>query len=194
MAKAWNAASVNPLGILRRGSGKQKQALLAPLPAGRSRAARTPPAARILLTMRCLKVASGASRANLLHPRAAMVHDRVRSAVRRLTPGDEHMIKVSVMYPNTRGARFNHEYYRDKHMPLVKARMGEKCKYYTVDKGIAGATPDAPATYVAMCHLFCDSLESFQAGFGPHAKEIMADIPKYTDLSPVIQISEVVVG
>ena len=79
-------------------------------------------------------------------------------------------------------------------MPLVKARMGEKCKHYTVDKGIAGGTPDAPATYIAMCHLFCDSVESFQAGFGPHAKEIMADIPKYTDLSPVIQISEVVVG
>jgi uncharacterized protein (TIGR02118 family) len=79
-------------------------------------------------------------------------------------------------------------------LPLVKARMGESCKYYTVDKGLAGATPDAPATYVAMCHIFCDSVEAFQAGFGPHAKEIMADIPKYTDLSPVIQISEVVVG
>lgn len=104
------------------------------------------------------------------------------------------MIKVSVMYPNTPGARFNHEYYRDKHMPLVKARMGESCKYYTVDKGLAGATADAPALYVAMCHIFCDSVEAFQAGFGPHAKEIMADIPKYTDLSPVIQISEVVVG
>ena len=39
----------------------------------------------------------------------------------------EHaMIKVSVMYPNTPGARFDHEYYRDKHMPLVKARM-ERC-------------------------------------------------------------------
>src|SRR3984893_13995385 len=33
------------------------------------------------------------------------------------------MIKVSVMYPNTPGARFDHGYYRDKHMPLVKARM-----------------------------------------------------------------------
>ena len=34
------------------------------------------------------------------------------------------MIKVAVMYPNTTGVRFNHEYYRDKHMPMVKARMG----------------------------------------------------------------------
>ena len=45
-----------------------------------------------------------------------------------------------------------------------------------------------------MCHVFCESVEAFQAGFGPHAKEIMADIPNYTDLTPVIQISEVVVG
>jgi len=54
--------------------------------------------------------------------------------------------------------------------------------------------PGAPATYVGMCHIFCDSIDAFQAGFGPHAKEIMADIPNYTDQSPVIQISEVVVG
>jgi uncharacterized protein (TIGR02118 family) len=104
------------------------------------------------------------------------------------------MIKVSVMYPNPRGARFDHAYYRDTHMPLVKNRMGNNCKYYTVDKGLAGGAPGAPATYIAMGHLFCDSVEAFQAGFGPHAKEIMGDIPNYTDQTPVIQISEVVVG
>ena len=52
------------------------------------------------------------------------------------------MIKVSVMYPNVPGVRFDHEYYRDKHMPLVKVRMGDRCKYYTVDKGIAGGLPE----------------------------------------------------
>jgi len=104
------------------------------------------------------------------------------------------MIKVSVMYPNTLGARFDHQYYRDKHMPMLKARLGDACKHYTVDKGLAGGAPGAPATYVGMCHIFCDSIEAFQAGFGPHAKEIMADIPNYTDQSPVIQMSEVVVG
>jgi uncharacterized protein (TIGR02118 family) len=45
-----------------------------------------------------------------------------------------------------------------------------------------------------MCHIFCDSVEAFQTGFGPHAAEIMADIPNYTDLKPVLQISEVMVG
>lgn len=104
------------------------------------------------------------------------------------------MIKVSVMYANTPGARFDHEYYANKHMPLVKRKLGKACKSYTVDKGLAGGAPGAPATYVAMCHIFCDSVEAFQAAFEPNAKEIMADIPNYTDLPPQIQISEVVVG
>lgn len=104
------------------------------------------------------------------------------------------MIKVSVMYPNTLGARFDHAYYRDKHMPLLKDRMGDACLYYTVDKGIAGAAPGTPAPYVGMCHIFCESVESFQAAFADHGKEIMADIANYTDLAPVMQISEVVVG
>jgi len=79
-------------------------------------------------------------------------------------------------------------------MPLVKARMGDSCKYYTIDRGVAGAAPGDAPTYVGMCHIYADSVEAFQKGFGPHAQEIMGDIPNYTDLSPVIQISEVVVG
>ncbi|MEQ1715032.1 MAG: EthD family reductase [Hyphomicrobium sp.] len=104
------------------------------------------------------------------------------------------MIKVSVMYPYAAGQRFDHAYYSDKHMPFVKSKMGDYCKFYTVDKGIAGGAPGAPATYAGMCHIFCDSVEAFQAGFGPHAADILADIKNYTDAAPVIQISEVVVG
>lgn len=104
------------------------------------------------------------------------------------------MIKVSVLYPNQPGARFDHDYYRNKHMPLLKARMGDSCKSYTVDKGIGGAGPGDPPAYIGMCHIFVDSVETFQAGFGPHADEIMGDIANYTDLQPVIQFSEVVVG
>jgi uncharacterized protein (TIGR02118 family) len=107
---------------------------------------------------------------------------------------EDEMIKVSVMYPNKPGARFDHAYYRNKHMPLLKSRMGSACLFYTVDKGMAGGAPGEPPTYVGMCHIYCDTVESFQAGFGPHAQEILADIPNYTDLSPVLQISEVVVG
>jgi uncharacterized protein (TIGR02118 family) len=42
-----------------------------------------------------------------------------------------------------------------------------------------------------MCHLLFDSVDRFQASFGAHAPEIMADIPNYTNIQPIIQISEV---
>jgi uncharacterized protein (TIGR02118 family) len=51
------------------------------------------------------------------------------------------MIKVTVMYPNTPGSRFDHDYYRDVHMPLVHKLMAGKCRSYTVDRGIEGGAP-----------------------------------------------------
>ncbi len=103
------------------------------------------------------------------------------------------MIKVSVIYPNNPGVQFDHDYYRDKHLPLIKSRMGAGLKYYTIDKGLSGGKPGTPAPYVAACHLLCDSVEAYQSSFGPHAKEINGDIRNFTGVTPMVQISEVVV-
>ncbi|MEK7216186.1 MAG: EthD family reductase [Chloroflexota bacterium] len=35
------------------------------------------------------------------------------------------------------------------------------------------------------------SLQDFQQAFGPHAGELMADIPNFTNIEPVIQISDI---
>jgi uncharacterized protein (TIGR02118 family) len=104
------------------------------------------------------------------------------------------MIKVSVMYPNGPDAHFDAVYYCERHMPMVKTLMGEHCKYYTVDRAAAAGAPMSNTPYIAMGHLFCDSIDAFQAGFGPHSEDIMADIPNYTNQTPVIQMSEVLVG
>jgi uncharacterized protein (TIGR02118 family) len=98
------------------------------------------------------------------------------------------MIKVSIMYPQSPGTHFDHEYYRDNHLPLIKRSMGEALRYYAIDKELASGAP-----YVAMCHLMCDSLESYHSSMGPHAAEITADIRNFTDRTPVNQISQVVV-
>ena len=104
------------------------------------------------------------------------------------------MIKFTVFYPNEPGARFDHAYYAEKHMPMVRDRMGAACDHYTIDKGMNAGAPGSAAPYVAMCHIYSASAETFQAGFGPHTTEIMADVKNYTDLTPRMQMSEVVDG
>ena len=104
------------------------------------------------------------------------------------------MYKVSVMYPNGDGATFDHAYYRDRHMPMVKEKLGAALSRYTVDKGIAGGAPGSPPAFVASCSLFVESLEAFQAGMAAHGRAIMADVPNYTNVQPRIEITEVVVG
>jgi uncharacterized protein (TIGR02118 family) len=102
------------------------------------------------------------------------------------------MIKVSVLYPNEEGKKFNMEYYCQSHIPMVQEKLGGALKGGAVEQGLSGAEPGSPATYVAMAHLLFDSVEAFQSAFEPHAETIMADVPNYTDIQPVFQISEVV--
>ena len=101
------------------------------------------------------------------------------------------MIKVSVMYPNGAGNTFNMDYYLKQHGDLVKRKLGSALKQLHVDGGIAGGAPNSPPTYLAIGHLYFDSVDSFQKSFGPHADEILGDIPKFTNTQPTIQISDV---
>ena len=101
------------------------------------------------------------------------------------------MIKISVFYPNNEGAKFDMAYYCQTHMPLVQRLLGPVMKGMSVDQGIGGLPPGSPAPYIAAGHLLFDTLEAFQTAFGPHAQAIMADIPSYTNLQPIIQISEI---
>jgi uncharacterized protein (TIGR02118 family) len=104
----------------------------------------------------------------------------------------DSMIKVSVLYPYQENARFDHDYYRDTHLPLVSTLMGEGLRKFTIDKGVSGGLPGTQPPYIGMCHLFCESFEIFQKSFGPHAEKIYQDIGNYTDIAPVIQVSEIV--
>jgi uncharacterized protein (TIGR02118 family) len=102
------------------------------------------------------------------------------------------MIRVSVLYPNDAGKKFDVDYYINKHMKLVSERLKSFGIVRTeVDKGIAGGAPGAPAPYVCIGHVYMNSLADFQKGMGTHGKEIMADIPNYTNIQPTIQISEI---
>jgi uncharacterized protein (TIGR02118 family) len=101
------------------------------------------------------------------------------------------MIKVSVLYPNNEGSKFDMSYYCNTHIPMVREKLGEAYKNVAVEQGVSGPTPGSRPAFVAMGHLYFDSVAEFQSAFGPHANSIMADILNYTDIQPTIQISDV---
>jgi uncharacterized protein (TIGR02118 family) len=102
------------------------------------------------------------------------------------------MVKVSVMYPNRPDATFNREYYLTKHMPLVSRLLEGVMRGGAVDQGID--TPEGPAPYLFIAHLWFDSLEAFNAAMTQHGAALMGDIPNYTNVQPVVQVSSVVIA
>jgi uncharacterized protein (TIGR02118 family) len=104
------------------------------------------------------------------------------------------MIKVSVLYPHTPGCRFDIDDYCNRHMAMVKTLLGEACKGIAVDRGVAGDAAGSPPLYVAVGHLYFESVDAFRAAFAPHEAAIVADIGNYTDIAPLLQVSEVVVN
>lgn len=101
------------------------------------------------------------------------------------------MIKVTVPYPNSPGATFDMDYYVKRHMPMVRDKCAPACRGIAAEGGLGGGEPGSKAPYIAAGHLTFDSVEAFQKAFGPHAAEILADIPNYTNTQPVIQIAQI---
>jgi uncharacterized protein (TIGR02118 family) len=94
------------------------------------------------------------------------------------------MIRLSVLYPTTEGATFDHDYYRDHHVPLAVRTWGLDSA--EIDKGIDGP-------YVAAVHFTFESLDAMQTAMGaPSTGDVIADVANYTTISPVMQTSEIV--
>ncbi|TWI99484.1 uncharacterized protein (TIGR02118 family) [Mucilaginibacter frigoritolerans] len=105
---------------------------------------------------------------------------------------DKGLIKVSVMYPYAEGKTFNMEYYVTKHMPMVAAFLGANLVKYTIEKGLASGIPNQPLPFMAIGTFYVKSLSDYQAAIAPHGDAIRADFQNYTNIIPIILVSEVV--
>ena len=96
------------------------------------------------------------------------------------------------MYPFAEGKTFNMAYYETKHKPMVAGFLGSNLAKYTIEKGVASGIPNQPLPYMAIGTFYVKSLGDYQAAIGPNRDAIRADIPNYTNIAPVILVSEVV--
>lgn len=93
------------------------------------------------------------------------------------------MIRFSVLYPETDGATFDHDYYRDKHVPLALQAWGLASA--EIDTGTAGP-------YVAAVHFTFESPDAMNAALASEGTAaVINDVQNYTTIVPVQQISEI---
>jgi uncharacterized protein (TIGR02118 family) len=106
------------------------------------------------------------------------------------------MTRISFLYPNRKDARFDIDYYAEKHMPwsiaLLSAHPG--FRGVSVERGVSGGAPGVGPEYVAMCHFLFESLDDFMAAVTPNLSALQADMKNYSDLQPTVQVSEVLIS
>ena len=101
------------------------------------------------------------------------------------------MYKVSVMYPNQERAKFDFKYYQTTHMQLVQKHLKSFGLIKTgVDKGISGGG-DEPPPYICIGHLYFETLDGYDKGIAEVGSILRGDIPNFTDIAPIRQISAV---
>lgn len=106
------------------------------------------------------------------------------------------MIKISILYPNVKGARFDMRYYVETHMPLAIKLLSAHPGFrgVSVERGLGELVSGANAAHIAMCHFLFESTEDFMAAFTPHEAVLENDIPNYTNIEPVIEVNEIVMS
>jgi uncharacterized protein (TIGR02118 family) len=102
-------------------------------------------------------------------------------------------VNISSIYPKQDGYRFDFDYYLNKHRPMSIERLSAARGFIgvSVERGVESDEPRVLSTFVAMCHYYFDTFEDFMAAFLPHSKELQGDIVNYTNIEPIVQISEV---
>lgn len=114
------------------------------------------------------------------------------SQKKKASANEKGLIKVSIMYPFAEGKTFDMEYYEKKHMPMVAGYLGSNLVKYTIEKGMASGIPNQPLPYMAIGTFYVKNLSEYQAAIAPNRDAIRADFVNYTNVAPLILVSEVV--
>lgn len=101
------------------------------------------------------------------------------------------MFKVEILYPNGENKTFDMDYYEKKHMPMVAGFLRQNLKFYEIDKGISGRTSTDEVPFVAIGSFYINDVAEYNKAIGQNIDAIIGDFKNYTNIRPVIQISEI---
>jgi uncharacterized protein (TIGR02118 family) len=98
---------------------------------------------------------------------------------------------ITVLYPNGPGVTFDFDYYLKHHATLIDRLYGASIAKLELRRG--SATPvGSPAPYIAVINIWIADQGAFDAAGAKHGATLIADVPNFTNIMPIIQIDEIV--
>jgi len=105
-------------------------------------------------------------------------------------PGKTPRHCLTVLYPWQADARFDFDYYRDKHLGMMSQLYGKSVGKFVVRKGLHKGDGSSPA-FLAIMTVEILSMEGFDAAGKQHLPKLFADLPNFSNITPIGQIEEI---
>jgi uncharacterized protein (TIGR02118 family) len=103
------------------------------------------------------------------------------------------MYILTITYPKSKGATFNFDYFREKHLPEVGKALGRfGLGFASVLKGEESLDGKEPAFFALTILSFREEEGARDAVASDAAKALIEDIPNFTSCTPVLQFNTAV--
>ena len=110
------------------------------------------------------------------------VHGMMGDAASAMKIGDTCL---TILYPNSEGVRWDVEYYRTHHMPLIMRLYGkEAIKRFELRKGSTDQKGGSPP-YIGAVNIYINDQKAFDAAGAEHGKTLVADVPHFSSVMPI---------
>ena len=97
---------------------------------------------------------------------------------------------LTILYPNEPDVRFDFDYYKNHHMPLIMSLFGNLIKRIELRKGEMSPT-GGKLPYIATLNIWFEDEKAFMEGDEKHRATLRPDVKNYTNAMPTIQKDEI---
>ena len=92
---------------------------------------------------------------------------------------------LTIVYPNSDTVRWDVEYYKAHHMPLIMRLYGpDAIKRFELRKGGAGQM-GGPPKYIGSVNIYINDQKAFDAAGKKHGPTLVADVPHFSSVMPI---------
>lgn len=98
-------------------------------------------------------------------------------------------VSVQVLYPVTEGTHFDIDYYYDQHTAVLQEHMGAHLERTLVTRGMADGGGGPSPFYAIATLVFAD--EAARGAGLAAAGPVLADLPNFTNVQPLMVLGEV---